>query len=528
MANAGRLAGLAATTAILGGCVTAPAPAPVVAESVVAALPAATTGESPSYVANRELYAQLRVRISYGGQAATNMNLCPREGFGVEDWKNILKGDRLTTAGFTVTAPDGQVISLEPMAVRSRGNIFGVNCNTALLEREYRSPLYALQTHASDKFEVKTSTHRRDRPDENVTDLIGRVVQLVGMTSGTTAPLAKPVADETRRILAASGPDLSSTTGSDIFLSAPTLPEAYTGTLMLGNREIPVRITVHLQNRASIFNDATALSPAAFAGLTPDLILQTRLVPPSSGVSQQTVQAFLMARQSAAYSQIRNATTMDTLQSGCGNLEQTLTEAGLTNTDQLLILWALISKNIGLDQAQREQARCLRDRQTYLDGVGVKLADPVIDLPPPPPSRASSSGEMLVAVAPSGDSDNLVRFFKLNSDHGALADTLFAYPLALQDPDSVLMPADRRPVAHPDSWAAYAVARDRPFFTNFGCYSYGGETGEWRARARIEGPDGPRDYALTLSFRTGPDGKALIHGVALAPAATTPADFGCR
>ena len=145
----------------------------------------------------------------------------------------------------------------------------------------------------------------------------------------------------------------------------------------------------------------------------------------------------------------------------------------------------------------------------------MKLAEPASDTPPRPPSRPSSSGEMLVAVAPSGDSDNLVRFFKLNSDHAVLADTL-------------LMPANRRPVAHPDSWTAYAIARDRPFFTNFGCYSYGGEAGEWRARARVDGPDGPRDYALTLNFLTGPDGKALIHGVVLTPAATTQADFGCR
>ena len=97
-----------------------------------------------------------------------------------------------------------------------------------------------------------------------------------------------------------------------------------------------------------------------------------------------------------------------------------------------------------------------------------------------------------------------------------------------KDGQGGLMPADRRPVAYPASWAAYAAARDRPFFTNFGCYAYGGEPGEWRAKARADGSNGPRDYAVTFAFSTGPDGKAMINGIALTPAAATPADFGCR
>lgn len=527
MGYARRLAGLSATATLLAGCMTAPEPEPVVAATVAAAMPAPAP-PTTAYVMNPELYAQLRVRISYEGRAANNMDLCPTEGFGVGDWKNILKGDRLTTSGFTVTTPDGAVISMEPMAVRSQTNFFGTKCSTALLEREYRSPLYALQSHASGKFEVRTSTHRRDKPDENITSLISDAVHLVGLASGTTAPLAKPIADQTATLLSASGPNLSSITGADIYLTNPNVPEPYSGVLRLRNLEIPVRITVHLENRASIFNSATALTQAAFAGLNPHLILQTPLVPPSAGVAPQTVDAFLMSRQTAAYNQVINATTMAALESGCANLEQTVRTAGLTNTDQVLVLWALISQNRHLSADQRDQAKCLRDRKTYLDGVGVNLTDPVEIPDPEPTARASTSGEMLVAVAPSGESDNLVRFFKLNSDHEPLADTLFGYPVALQDPDNVLMPPNRRPVAHPASWTAYAVARDRPFFTNFGCYAYGGEAGEWRARARAEGADGPRDYVVTLSFRTGPDGKALIHGISLTPAAMTPAVFGCR
>ena len=528
MTYAARLGGLAAATVVLASCATAPALTPVVAETVAASLPPATNVAASPYVPNPELYAQLRVRISYEGQAANNLNLCPTEGFGVEDWKDILKGDRLTTAGFTVTTPDGVVIPVEPVAVRSQVDWFSVKCSTALLEREYRSPLYALHTHASGKFEVKTSTHQRIRPDDNVTSLIGQVVQLVVATSGTTAPLAKPVADQTVAILAGGGPDLASTVGSDIFLTNPTMPQPYTGTLRLRDREIPVRVTVHLENRASIFNTATALSPAAFAGLNANRVLQTPLAPPTNGGPAQTVDAFLMARQNAAYTQVVNATTMETLQSGCFNLEQALRDAGLTNTDQSLVLWAMISRNSNLAAAVRDQAKCLQDRKTYLEAVGVKLTDPVIEQEPEAPTRASTVGEMLVAVAPVGDSDNLVRFFKVNSDHDPLSATLFGYPVALQDPDNVLMPADRRPVAYPASWAAYAAARDRPFFTNFGCYAYGGEPGEWRAKARADGSNGPRDYAVTFAFSTGPDGKAMINGIALTPAAATPADFGCR
>lgn len=523
-----RLTGLAAATCVLSSCATTSTLEPVVADTVAATLPPAAATPATAYVSDPELYAQLRVRISYDGQAANNLNLCPTEGFGVEDWKDILRGDRLTTAGFTVTTPDGVVIPVEPVAVRSKVDLFRIKCSTAILEREYRSSLYALQTHASGRFEVKTSTHQRIRPDDNITTLIGQVVQLVAATSGTTAPLAKPVADQTTAILAGSGPDLTSTVGSDIFLTNPTMPEPYTGTLTLRDRVIPVRVTVHLENRASIFNTARALSPTAFAGLHPNRILQTPLAPPPNGGPAQTVDAFLMAKQNAAYTQIVNATTMATLQSGCFNLEQTLRDAGLTNTDQSLVLWAMISKNGSLTVAQRDQAKCLQDRKTYLEGVGIKLMDPIED-DPEPVARASTIGEMLIAVAPSGDSDNLVQFFKLNSDHGALADTLFSYPLALQDPDSVIMPANRRPVAHPDSWAAYAVARDRPFFTNFGCYAYGGApAGEWPAKARVETPDGPRDYAVLLRFRSGAEGRALIQEVVLTPAATTPENFSCR
>lgn len=529
MRDAVRLGGLTAATLILSSCATAPALEPVVAETVAASLPPAAAVAAPAYVSNPELYAQLRVRISYEGQSATNLNLCPTEGFGVDDWKDILKGDRLTTAGFTVTTPDGVVIPVEPVAVRSQVDWFSVKCSTAILEREYRSPLYALQTYASGKFEVKTSTHQRIRPDDNITTLIGQVVQLVAATSGTTAPLAKPVADQTVAILAGSGPDLTSTVGSDIFLTNPTMPQPYRGSLRLRNQVIPVRVTVHLENRASIFNTATALSPTAFADLNPNSILQTPLAPPPTGGPAQTIDAFLMAKQSAAYNQVVNATAMATLQSGCLNLEQILRDAGLTNTDQSLALWAMISKNSNLTPAVRDQAKCLQDRKTYLDGVGVKLTDPEPERPVVQPARPSTVGEMLVTLAPVGDSDNLVRFFKLNSDHGLLADILFGYPVALQDPNSVLVPANRRPVAHPDSWAAYAVARDRPFFTNFGCYAYGGApAGDWSAKARVETPDGPRDYAVVLKFRTGADGRALIHDVVMAPAATTPAEFNCR
>lgn len=523
-----RLIGLAAATFVLSSCATNSTLEPVVAETVGATLPPAVAPPAIAYVSDPELYAQLRVRISYEGQAANNLNLCPTEGFGVEDWKDILKGDRLTTAGFTVTTPDGVIVPVEPVTVRSQVDFFRIKCSTAVLEREYRSSLYALQMHAGAKFEVKTSTHQRIRPDDNITTLIGQVVQLVTATSGTTAPLAKPVADQARTILGGSGPDLTSTVGSDIFLTNPTLPEPYRGALTLRDRVIPVRVTVYLENRASIFNTARVLSPTAFVGLHPNRILQAPLAPSPGGGPAQTVDTYLMSKQSAAYTQVVNATTMATLQSGCFNLEQILRDAGLTNTDQSLVLWAMISKNSNLTAADRDQTKCLQDRKTYLEGVGIKLMDRIED-EPRPVARASTIGEMLVAVAPNGDSDNLVRFFKLNSNHGALADTLFSYPLALQDPDSVMMPANRRPVAHPDSWAAYAVARDRPFFTNFGCYAYGGApAGEWPAKARVETPDGPRDYAVLLRFRTGAEGRALMQEVVLTPAATTPADFSCR
>lgn len=517
---------LVAIALLAWGCASAPpSPAPETVEATLSPPPATT-----AYVNDPDRYAQLRVRITYGGAAASSLSACPKSGYGVKAWRDILRGDRLVTAGFTVKGPDGQTVTMEPVAIRTKTKWFGLGyeCNTALIEREYRSPLYSLNTWSSGSYEVRTTTHVREKPTAETTDIIARVTAAVASTSGTTAPLAQPLSDQVRALSNDSGPNLSSTAGTDIFLDQPTLPAPYTDSLTIGDRVVPVEIEVRLVNRASLFANGTELAPESFAGLSAARVLQTPIVPASQGVARQTVEAYIAAEQSAAYNAVRNATTGDALSAGCDNLEQTVAEAGMSPTDQALALWAVVNRNSRMSKVERDQARCLQNRAALLKNAGITLDEPVRIVPE---ARPSTQAEMLVTVAPQGsERDNLTDFFKTTDRRVSAAEKLFGYPVAVVDPDAVLTSAGHPTMANSESWIVYGSTQDRPFLVNFGCYSYPADDGLWRARARAQRPDGVMtDYDVLLRFRTAQGAPARIHAVEVQPRTESREDWmNCR
>lgn len=519
---------LASIVLLAWGCASAPpSPAPAAIDAALAPEPPSTP---VAYVNDLDRYAQLRVRITYGGGAATSLNGCPTNGYGVENWQDALKGDRLVTAGFTVKGPDGQTVTLEPVAIRTKKKWlgFGYECTTALIEREYRSPLYSLAAWSSGNFELRTTTHVREKPTAETTDIIARVTAAALSASGTTAPLALPVSAQIRVLAEDAGPNLSSTAGTDIYLDQPTMPAPYTGSLTIGGRVVPVTIEARLLNRASLFSSEAVLAPSAFSTLSADRILQTPIVPAPQGVPRQTVEAYVAARQSAAYNAVRNATTIDALSGGCENLEQTLAEAGMSPVDQALSLWAVVNRNSRLPQIDRDQARCLKSRSGLLQKAGVTLQD---SGPPIDETKPASRAEMLVTVAPhGGERDNLTDFFKTTDRRLAAARMLFGYPVAVLDPDSVLTTAGHAEMANAESWLVYGSAPTQPFLTNFGCYAYPADDGLWRARARAERQDGEtRDYDIVMQFYKAPADSARIRAVEINPRTESREDWmNCR
>jgi hypothetical protein len=489
----------------------------------VAATPPAAA--PPAYAHDPERYGQLIVRVTYGDDAASkSLNACPEAGLDVPDWNRILSGNRQITAGFTVVTPDSQTLSIEPMTVASRSKFFGGRvCATEFHQAEYRSPLYALQPVEGRYFVVKTTAHHTVKATDEVIKLIGDSTRLLLMTQATTAPMAAAVANEASSNLRSSGEDLTSTAGVDVFLDRTEAIRPFTYTVTAGGRTIPVSITVSLVNRASLF-----VSGADFAARpvppSADRVLQTPIRPPSTGQSAQDIEAYLRTAQSTAVQQIANATTVATLQAACANLDGPLRSSGMTLTDQAVARWALLVRHSSLDPAVRDQATCLRSAEPALKRAGVTLTDPPPP-PPPPPTAPATGDQMRRAIDWNGSQDNLIRFFKLNSDRRDLAATLFAYPLAIGDPDSVLVRAGQTRLEHPDSWLAFDNAVGRPFFTNFGCYAAPGDDGIWRAGARVQTDQGPVDYRVTLTFISGPEGPARIHRVELT---RDPAALTCR
>ena len=476
-----------------------------------------------AYAHDPERYGQLIVRVTYGaGAASKSLNRCPETGLSVPDWKEVLSGNRRVTAGFTVVTPENQTLTIEPMTVTSRSNLFGGRkCTTEFHEAEYRSPLYALQPVEGRFFVVKTTAHHTVKATDEVIKLIGDTTRLLLLTHATTAPMARAVADQASSNLRSSGDDLTSTAGLDVFLDRTAAIPPFTYDVVVGGQTIPVTITVTLVNRASLFVSGAALSntptpPSA------DRVLQTPIRPPSTGQSAQDIEAYLRSAQSTAVQQIAAATTLQGLQAACANLDATLRSAGLTLTDQAIARWALVSRHSPMAPALRDQVACLRTTEATLKRAGLTLTDPPVVQPVTGPATAD---QMRLALDWNGSQDNLIRFFKLNTDRRDLAATLFGYPLEIVDPDAVLVRAGQTRLEHPDSWLAHDNAVGRPFFTNFGCYPAPGDDGIWRAGARFQTDQGPVDYRVNLSFRTAPSGPARVHKVELV---RDPAALACR
>ncbi len=524
MTNFRRLWILAAAFSV-GACATATAnfaPLDQTLEPLAAAPPLPPPATLP-YAHDPERYGQLIVRVSYGaGAASQSLNRCPEAGLSVPNWKEILSGNRRVTAGFTVVTPENQTFSIEPMTVTSRSKLFGGReCTTEFHQAEYRSPLYALQPVEGRYFVVKTTAHHTVKATDEVIKLIGDTTRLLLLTQATTAPMAKAVADQASSNLRSSGDDLTSTAGVDAFLDRTAAIETFTYDVHFGGRTIPVVITITLVNRASLFVSGTDF-PTIPVPPSADRVLQTPIRPPSTGQSAQDIEAYLRSAQSTAVQQIAAATTLEALQAACANLDGPLRSSGMTLTDQAIARWALLTRHSPMEPAVRDQATCLRNATPALKRAGVILTEPPVIAPVAGPATGD---QMRRAIDWNGSQDNLIRFFKLNSDRRDLAATLFGYPLEIVDPDSVLVRAGQTRLEHPDSWLAFDNASGRPFFTNFGCYSAPGDDGLWRAGARAQTDQGPIDYRMTLSFRTSPQGPARIHRVELT---RDPAALACR
>lgn len=517
--------GLIVLTAVtsLAGCASAPAVAPfealAVADEALAPGAANTSPPAPptaAYVHDPERYSQLIVRVSYGEGAGSNaIDRCPDSGFEVPRWRDILSGDRWITAGFTVVTPDGLTVAVEPMTVKTtRHWLGGLKCTTEFHRAEYRSSLYVAQPVEGQRFVVRASAHGRLGATDDTLRLIRSSTQLLMGLSSFTAPMAADIAKGATDNLKGNGESLLSTTGDDIYLDRVAPLPPYTHEVVVGGRRIPVRIEVRLVNHASRFVSgaqfASNPSPPSAAA-----ILGTVLRPGATSATSQSVQDYLNQQANAALRQIDAADTVSRLSDACENLDAALASAGLTATDKALIRWAVISRTNRLASADRDQARCLRENESLLKRAGVILADPPVtrpDSPQTPSMRAATGAEIQAMLGWNGSQDNLIRFFKLDIHH--LAADLFAYPLEIVDPDAVLVRAGQTSLGHPDSWRAHAAHPGRPFFTNFGCYSGGGD-GVWRAGGRVEGADGPVDYAVALSFRTDGLTPARIHRIEL-------------
>lgn len=507
-----------------------------------AAAPAAPAERVPAFQMDEQLYGRLVVTVTYDEGPNTEINRCPKTVYDLKNFGDLLEANRNLALGVAITTPENTQITLEPTSIEIKPPRFLLGkprCTMRLDSATYMSPLYALSTAGGASFTISPSVRLRDKPPAEMASLAREVTSRVMALHNTTAPFADSMASAAWSILDESGTNVTASRARPFPFRPSGRPTelTWTTTISLDPRRsetIPVMITARFENMASIFSP-TATTLEALNLAEPDLILGHRLLPTTATwvASSPSIETQLSQIAPEAYRAFVGSNDADGMNSACNELGVALNTSGFSPTDRAVILWALAQRRGDLGGTARgDQIGCLQERKALLKKVGVTLR------PVPEPEfkmRASTTGEMKAAIgSDTGDADNLVSFFKTTERRSGAAAVLFRYPLTLNDPSNVLLPADRRPVEHRDTWLG-TLRPAEPFFIHFGCYRYDA-AGKVFARARSQTNGQTTDYSVELTFTTPVStaadgstkiGDALVTEVKLAPRGSGAENFAC-
>ncbi len=526
------LAAWAAPAAAQNAPPPAPAPAPAVAPA-----PAAPAPPAGGYRYDEKTYVRLRVQLRYGdiSRPIELTNRCSADklwndsdGLGGAIAK-LMKADRTFSLGFSVTTPSGAVVKLTPVQVALKDSFpLGVKCNVHVENVEYISPVFAIAKVGSKTFSVEPVVYVRKKPTEDFVKASRLVADQVLKVAGAPGPLADQIGAGVENLFETSGENYTASFAVPLTVQpsdGSVTTASWTAKGVLTDEEQPFVISARLENVASIMApDKTALDTTTFADVEPSALLGHEFLGDyQNGTLRQVDDLVTFVTRSttdrAAFDSKKVALEAD---DSCNNIYKLLSNAGLSETDGSLVVWALgrTQRQIGGSTKPGEnldQIPCIKRKEAILNAVGVTLRE--TDVPPPPVVATFNPDLDLMRNRMELDR-TLARFFVFPDGLAwqGYVQKLFVAKPALIDAGGVMFnPAQDYPGA--SQWRYYSVmGQAAPFLKQVGCYAYFPSPVQAPSKATPDSPSymwligktaADKEVAIRAAFAPG-DRTALI------------------
>lgn len=475
------------------------------AASAIAQTPPTTSSATAvlrsDYIADEQLYARLRVRLTYGdpNQPIVLDDQCPRGNLWGEGltFERFLRATQTLNLGFTVQTPSGQSVQLSPVQIEVQKPVLPwepVKCNVQLHQITYVSPLFSIQRYSGQQFFVSPDFYIRRRPDNDWLELTTGSLEQLAKLVRVPDPIAAQFGLTAQRTLGAAGDNQTIRMG----VSLPLTPSAQDRTRAVwtanpgleGGHLIHVEAT--LENVGSIVAPTSAAVPQA-----PEPMDILRAAVTTERPQLETLQDVIRVAAGNHLEQFNSKGSAAEANDSCINVGNSFRAQGLSTVDQALSVWALARTHPRLAQRvtpemDLDQTACLRSWSGVLQRAGIALGvnNPVVS---PGVNDMSASIENGNAVA---------RFFSRTTpqERGVAASRFFVSAPSFSDPSRLVFSHTGQALTNNDQWSYNLADASARMLDRIDCFAYLAATNDAAASAWAIGQRGDSQFAVRLEF----------------------------
>lgn len=498
----------------------------VCAASAAAQAPTATSNSTPvlrsDYVADDQLYARLRVRLTYGdpNQPIVLDDQCPSGNLWGEGltFERFLRATQTLNLGFTVQTPSGQRVQLSPVQVEVQRPFFAwepVKCNVELHQITYVSPLFAIQRYSGQQFVVIPDFYVRRRPDDDWLEMTSGALEQLAKLVRVPDPIAAQFGLTAQRTLGAAGDNQTIRMG----VSLPLVPSAQdrTRAVWTANPGLEgghlIRIEATLENVGSIVAPTSSAIPQ-----TPEPMDILRAAVTTERPQIETLQDVVRVAAGNHLEQFNSKDSAAAANDSCINVGNSLRSQGLSTVDQALSIWALARTHPRMAQRvtpemDLDQTACLRSWRGVLQRTGIALGvnNPVVS-----PGVIDMSGAIEGGTA-------VARFFSRSTpqERGAAASRIFVSAPSFTDPSQFVFNHTGQALTNNDQWSYNLANTSARMLDRIDCFAYLAATTNAAASAWAIGQKGESQFAVRLEFPASA-GSARVGSLHVLPSLTEP------
>lgn len=463
-------------------------------------------------------YAQLTVTLTItstsNNQVAPKLSLndCPKEGGGWDlDTGDFFSGDREATIGVQIVSPDGSTQVLNPVDLVVTRSLLSSKCSINIDHIEYNSPLWYVRTANGSQFHVTGISTTSKSIDPTTLDQVAQFLTAVAPLAGVPAPAVQVGVNAAKNIPV--GTATKNTDGLYLAVTAGAHPiKTWTVTDVLPEKNYDVVLTAKL---SSVDTVIPAPGGSWDDKSTPGDVLRANFPVAGNlpGGPAQPLGNYINSFATAELLQFNNANSPATAALACNNLKRKIDNIRLSDSDEALVMWALIKNHNEIPDGSTADLLSVR----CLEGLERKL--PQVLRSVPTPKRPASAVEM---ASKAERADLLLHFFvdatwNEREDYG---NDLFHFPAVLNDAEVLL--GGNKSLEGMDSWQVYLSDKDKPILKKIGCYAYVANDGaNWVSKLGADSvmlaigqtPSG-KEVALTFAFtQAQPDGDTSIERI---------------